>query len=158
MTQKTITAQERLVNELLAQHNPAEIFSTGGVLQQLKKKIVEKVLNTELEHELGYSKHSKTDKKNDNRRNGTYPKTLIDTEGAKLSIEVPRDRKGEYAPKLIPKGVRRFKGFDDKVISLYARGMTVREIRSHLEEIYQTTISPDLISTITDAIIEEVNT
>jgi putative transposase len=86
----------------------------------------------------------------------SYEKTVIDENGSQITIEVPRDRNGEFAPQLLPKGVRRFSGFDDKVISLYARGMTMSEIQGHLEEIYQTEISKDLISTITDGVIDEV--
>ncbi|MCP5362912.1 MAG: IS256 family transposase [Rickettsiaceae bacterium] len=91
-----------------------------------------------------------------NRRNGSYEKTIIDENGNQLTVEVPRDREGEFTPQLLPKGVRRFNGFDDKVISLYARGMSISEIQGHLEEIYQTEISKDLISTITDGVIYEV--
>jgi putative transposase len=119
---------------------------------------VERVLESELEHDLGYYKHSKIVKTDNNRRNGSYEKTIIDDDGHQISIDVPRDRDGEFEPQLIPKGVRRFSGFDDKVISLYARGMTVSEIQGHLEEIYQTSISKDLISTVTDGVIEEVTT
>ncbi|WP_341758444.1 IS256 family transposase [Candidatus Tisiphia endosymbiont of Ditula angustiorana] len=103
-----------------------------------------------------HSKHSKVEKVDNNRRNGSYEKTVIDDDGRKLTLEVPRDREGEYNPQLIPKGLRRFNGFDEKVISLYGRGMTVSEIRGHLEEIYQTEVSSDLISTITDGVLEEV--
>ncbi|MCP5374868.1 MAG: IS256 family transposase [Rickettsiaceae bacterium] len=91
-----------------------------------------------------------------NRRNGSYEKTIIDENGNQLTVDVPRDREGEFTPQLLPKGVRRFNGFDDKVISLYARGMSMSEIQGHLEEIYQTEISKDLISTITDGVIDEV--
>ncbi|WP_410521441.1 IS256 family transposase [Candidatus Tisiphia endosymbiont of Parasteatoda lunata] len=136
--------------------SPSELFGRDGLFQQLKKQIVEKILASELDHELGYSKHSKMPKVDNNRRNGSYEKTVIDGDGRKLTVEVPRDREGEYNPQLIPKGLRRFNGFDEKVISLYGRGMTVSEIRGHLEEIYQTDVSGDLISTITDGVIEEV--
>jgi len=146
----------KLVEELLSRASPSELFGKDGLFQQLKKQIVERVLASELEHDLGYSKHSKIPKIDNNRRNGSYEKTIIDENGSQITIEVPRDREGEFVPKLLPKGVRRFNGFDDKVISLYARGMTMSEIQGHLEEIYQTEISKDLISTITDGIIDEV--
>lgn len=146
----------KLVEELLAKTNPSELFGKDGLFQQLKKRIVERVLESELDHELGYSKHSKIPKIDNNRRNGSYEKTIIDDNGSQMTIEVPRDRDGDFNPQLLPKGVRRFNGFDDKVISLYARGMTMSEIQGHLEEIYQTEISKDLISTITDGVIEEV--
>ncbi|WP_341748722.1 IS256 family transposase [Candidatus Tisiphia endosymbiont of Sialis lutaria] len=145
-----------LVEELLSKADPSKLFGKEGLFQQLKKQIVEKILESELEHELGYSKHSKMPKVDNNRRNGSYEKTIIDDDGRKVTLEVPRDREGEFVPKLIPKGLRRFSGFDDKVISLYGRGMTVSEIRGHLEEIYQTEVSGDLISTITDGVIDEV--
>ena len=128
---KDINSQ--LVEELLSKADPSELFGREGLFQQLKKQIVERVLASEIEHELGYSKHSKVLKSDSNRRNGSYEKTIIDEHGQKLTIEVPRDREGEFTPQLVPKGVRRFNGFDDKVISLYARGMTMSEIQGHLE-------------------------
>ncbi|WP_250311308.1 IS256 family transposase [Rickettsia endosymbiont of Oedothorax gibbosus] len=152
----TLNISNQLVEELLSKADPSELFGRDGLFQQLKKQIVEKILASELDHELGYSKHSKMAKVDNNSRNGSYEKTVIDGDGRKLTVEVPRDREGEYNPQLIPKGLRRFNGFDEKVISLYGRGMTVSEIRGHLEEIYQTDVSGDLISTITDGVIEEV--
>jgi putative transposase len=151
-----INLTNKIVEELLSKANPGELFGKDGLFQQLKKQIVERVLASELEHDLGYSKHSKAPKIDNNRRNGSYEKTIIDENGNQLTVEVPRDREGEFTPQLLPKGVRRFNGFDDKVISLYARGMSMSEIQGHLEEIYQTEISKDLISTITDGVIDEV--
>jgi len=153
----TKDVNEQIVEELLSKADPSELFGRDGLFNQLKKQIVERVLESELEHDLGYSKHSKAAKKESNRRNGSYEKTIIDDDGHKLTIEVPRDRAGEYEPKLVPKGVRRFAGFDDKVISLYGRGMTMSEIQGHLEEIYHTEVSKELISTVTDGVIEEVS-
>jgi putative transposase len=163
MAQKVIKnnidlATNKLVDELLSQVDPSEILSKDGLFSKLKKQLIERVLQSELEHELGYDRHSKKEKKSNNRRNGSYNKTIIDKEGNKLPIEVPRDREGEYEPQFIPKGIRRFKGFDDQVISLYGRGMTVGEIQEHIKEIYETEVSKDLISTVTDGVIEEVNT
>lgn len=146
----------KVVDELLSQANPREIFGRDGLFSQLKKQMVERILSCELEHELGYSKHSKEAKESDNRRNGSYEKRIIDESGHKITVEVPRDRKGEFEPQLLPKGVRRFNGFDEAVISLYARGMTMSEIQGHLEEIYSTEVSKELISTITDGVMEEV--
>lgn len=151
-----INLTNKIVEELLSKANPGEIFGKDGLFQQLKKQIVERVLSSELEHDLGYSKHSKVPKIDNNRRNGSYEKTIIDENGSQITVDVPRDREGEFSPQLLPKGIRRFNGFDDKVISLYARGMTMSEIQGHLEEIYQTEISKDLISTITDGVIDEV--
>jgi putative transposase len=146
----------KMVDELLSQANPTEIFGKDGLFTQLKKQMVERILESELEHELGYSKHSKEVKDSDNRRNGSYEKSIIDENGRKITVEVPRDRNGEFEPQLLPKGVRRFNGFDEAVISLYARGMTMSEIQGHLEEIYSTEVSKELISTITDGVMEEV--
>ena len=151
-----INLTNKIVEELLSKADPKELFGRDGLFQKLKKQIVERVLASELEHDLGYSKHSKAPKMDNNRRNGSYEKTIIDENGNQLTVEVPRDREGEFTPQLLPKGVRRFNGFDDKVISLYARGMSMSEIQGHLEEIYQTEISKDLISTITDGVIDEV--
>ena len=151
-----INLTNKIVEELLSKADPKELFGRDGLFQKLKKQIVERVLASELEHDLGYSKHSKAPKIDNNRRNGSYEKTIIDENGNQLTVDVPRDREGEFTPQLLPKGVRRFNGFDDKVISLYARGMSMSEIQGHLEEIYQTEISKDLISTITDGVIDEV--
>ena len=153
----TEATTSKLVDELLSQVDPSEILSKDGLFSKLKKQLIERVLQSELEHELGYDKHSKKGKKSSNRRNGSYNKTIIDNEGNKMPIEVPRDREGEYDPQFVPKGIRRFKGFDDQVISLYGRGMTVGEIQEHIKEIYETDVSKDLISTVTDGVIEEVN-
>ena len=152
---KTIDINTQIVEELLSKSEPSELFGKDGIFNQLKKQIVERVLEKELDHELGYSKHSKVPKSDTNRRNGSYDKSIIDDQGHRLSIEVPRDRDGDYEPQLIPKGVRRFSGFDEKIISLYGRGMTYSEIQEHIKELYHTDVSKDLISTITDGIIEE---
>ena len=147
---------ENAVAELLSQGNPEDLFGKDGLFQALKKQLVNKILEKEMESHLGYSKHSKDEKDLDNRRNGSYEKTLIDEEGRKVTIDVPRDREGDFEPAIVPKGVRQFKGFDDKVISLYARGMTMREIQEHLEEIYSTKVSAELISKVTDGVLEDI--
>ena len=159
MTKKVKTvnpAIEKAVAEILAQSDPNELFGKGGLFQDLKKQMVNKILEKEMETHVGYKKHSKEKKGSENRRNGSYEKRLIDEEGRSITIEVPRDRDGEYEPVLIPKGVRQFEGFDEKVISLYARGMTTREIQAHLEEIYATKVSPELISKVTDGVLEDI--
>lgn len=148
---------EKAVSEILSQSDPSEIFGKGGIFEELKKRLVNKILEQEMESHIGYEKHSKTEKESDNRRNGNYEKTILDEEGRKLRVEVPRDRDGEYEPILIPKGVRKFEGFDDKLISLYARGMTTREIQGHLEELYSTRVSAELISKVTDGVLEDAN-
>lgn len=152
----SIDINNKLVEEILSQSNPNELFGKDGLFQQLKKRVVERILENELGHELGYSRNSKIPKLDGNRRNGTSEKTIIDDSGQKIVIDVPRDRDNRFEPQLIPKRVRRFTGFDDSVISLYARGMTMSEIQAHLEEMYHTEVSKELISTITDGVMEEV--
>ena len=147
---------EKAVTELLSQSDPSQIFGKEGIFQELKKQLVNKILGKEMEMHVGYGKHSKEEKESSNRRNGSYEKTIIDEEGRNITVEVPRDREGEFEPALIPKGVRKFEGFDDKVISLYARGMTTREIQGYLEEIYSTKVSAELISKVTDGVLEDI--
>ena len=161
MTTKTTkkskdTLSPKLIEEILQHADGKELFGAEGFFQQLKRGLVNGMLEGEMEHHLGYQKHDKSYKAADNRRNGHYSKTVIAGDDT-LDIAVPRDRDGEFEPKLIPKGVRQFDGFDDKVISLYARGMTMREIQEHLYEIYGTQVSHELISSVTDRVITEVN-
>lgn len=133
------------------------MFGVDGLLDQLTKALVERALQGEMTHHLGYQKHEPSGRNTGNSRNGTSSKTVKGKRGA-LRLEVPRDREGEFEPQIIPKGQRRFDGFDERVLSLYARGLSVREIQAHLEEIYHTNVSPDLISTVTDAVLDEVQT
>jgi putative transposase len=126
-----------------------------ALLRQMKKAVVERMLDAELTHHLGYASGAEKPDGQENERNGTTPKTVLTDDGA-LPLDVPRDRAGTFEPQVVPKHARRLPGFDAKVLSLYARGMTTREIRGHLEELYQVSISPDLISTVTDAVLEEV--
>ena len=126
-----------------------------GLLKQLTKAVLERALKAELSHHLGYEKHSPSGKNSGNSRNGKTKKTLKGDFGT-LPIDVPRDRDSSFEPKIVPKGQTRFDGFDDKILSLYARAMTVREIQAHLEEIYQVEVSASLISTVTDAVWDEV--
>jgi putative transposase len=132
-----------------------QVHSIRQQYQQLTKAVLERAMQAELSHHLGYEKHSLKGNNSGNSRNGNSKKTLKGDFG-NLPIEVPRDRNATFEPKIIPKGETRFAGFDDKILSLYARGMTTRQIQQHLEEIYQIEVSPSLISTVTDAIIEEV--
>jgi transposase-like protein len=126
-----------------------------ALFRQMKKRIVERMLGAELSHHLGYAPGEAKPADQANHRNGTTPKTVLTDDGT-LPLDVPRDRAGTFEPQLVPKGVRRLPGFDAKVLSLYARGLTVREIQGHLEELYQIAIAPDVISTVTDAVLEEV--
>ena len=142
--------------ELLKEYkNPEDLLGEQGILQQLTKALVERALEGELTHQLGYDKHSPTGHNSGNSRNGTTPKTVKGKRG-EMRINVPRDRNSEFEPQLVKKGQTRFNGFDDKILSLYARGMTTREIQGHLEEIYGVEVSPDLISTVTDSVLDEV--
>lgn len=145
-----------LLDELLKDYKkPDDLLGQDGLLQQLTKALVERALDGELTHHLGYEKHSADGDNSGNSRNGTTPKTIRGKRG-QVRIEVPRDRNAEFEPQLVKKNQTRFDGFDDKLISLYARGMTQRELQGHLEEIYGVEVSPSLISTVTDAVLDEV--
>ena len=145
-----------LLDELLKDYKkPEDLLGQDGLLQQLTKALVERALDGELTHHLGYEKHDSSGDNSGNSRNGTTPKTLKGKRG-QVQIDVPRDRNAEFEPQLVKKGQTRFDGLDEKIISLYARGMTQREIQGHLEEIYGVEISPSLISTVTDEVLDEV--
>ena len=147
-----------LLDELLKDYKtPDDMFGNDGLLQQLTKAVLERALQGEMTHHPGYEKHDATGNNSGNSRNGKSKKTIKGKRG-QLLIDVPRDRESSFEPQLIKKGQTRFDGFDDKIISMYARGMTCREIKAHLEEIYGVEVSPDLISTVTDAVIDEVRT
>ena len=145
-----------LIDELLATcKTPEDIAGENGLLKQLTKAIIERALQAELTTHLGYEKHSPEGAGSGNSRNGASSKRLKGDFGT-MEIAVPRDRQSSFEPQLVPKNETRWHGFDDKILSLYARGMTTREIQGHLEEIYQVEVSPALISNVTDAVIEEV--
>ncbi len=127
------------------------------VFNQLKKAVVERILSAELTHHLGYERGEEKPEAQANYRNGSTPKR-IKTDAGELPLEIPRDRANTFEPQLVPKGIRRLKGFDDKVLALYARGVSVREIRGFLEDQYQVSISPDLISEVTDEVLDEITT
>lgn len=142
---------EKFLEELLGDRDPNEVFSKDGLFNDLKKALAERILNSELDEHLETEHGSgKT-----NRRNGSTPKT-VQTETSKVALDIPRDRAGTFDPQLIAKYQRRFPGFDEKIISMYARGMTVREIQGHLEDLYGVDASPALISRITDTVMEAV--
>ena len=138
-----------LLDRLLAGTDAAAALDQGGLLDSLKKALAERALSAEMDYHLG------SDDQAGNSRNGYGRKTVI-TDTGKIDIDVPRDRSGSFDPQLIAKYQRRFPGFDDKIISMYARGMSTREITGHLRELYAIDVSPDLISTVTDAILDEV--
>ncbi|GGJ57097.1 putative transposase for insertion sequence element ISRM3-like protein [Sphingopyxis bauzanensis] len=138
-----------LLDQLLAGTDAATALDQGGLLDSLKKALAERALNAEMDHHLGGVAEA------GNNRNGYGRQTVI-TDSGKIEIDVPRDRAGSFDPQLIAKYQRRFPGFDDKIVSMYARGMSTREITGHLRDLYGIDVSPDLISTVTDAVLEEV--
>jgi transposase-like protein len=153
-TDSTITPE--LLDQLLANYSrPEDLTGENGLFKQLKKALIERALGAELTEHLGYEKGDPGGRGTGNNRNGTSSKTIL-TEDGEIEIAVPRDRAGSFEPQLIAKGQTRFDGFDEKILSLYARGMTVREIQGHLAELYGAEVSPDLISRVTDAVLEEV--
>lgn len=126
-----------------------------SAVKSLTKRFIERAMRGELAHQLGYEKSSKVEKETSNRRNGKFQKN-IKCSDQEITIDVPRDRNGDFEPEIIKKHERRFSGFDKKIIALYARGMSVRDIQSELKEIYDINVSPDLISTVTDEIMRDV--
>jgi putative transposase len=150
-----MTVSNELIDSLLADYKkPEDLIGENGLLKQLTKKLVERALEAEMAEHLGHARHEPVANPTGNTRNGKSRKTLKGEFG-ELPIEVPRDRHGSFEPRLIAKHQTRWTGFDDKILSLYARGMTVREIQSHLQEMYGTEVSPTLISSVTDAVIED---
>jgi putative transposase len=139
------------LDQLLAGRDPRDVFAKDGLVDELKKALANRVLNAEMDDHLA----AEAAGGKANRRNGYSGKTVTGETG-KLELRIPRDREGTFDPKLIAKYQRRFPGFDAKIISMYARGMSVREIQGHLMEIYGLDVSPDLISTVTDAVLETV--
>lgn len=151
-----MTVSKEVLDGLLAEYKkPEDLIGENGLLKQLTKALVERALQAEMAEHLGHGKHEPVANPAGNTRNGKSRKTLKGEFG-ELPIEVPRDRHGSFEPQIIAKHQTRWTGFDDKILSLYARGMTVREIQGHLEEMYGTEVSPTLISSVTDAVIDEV--
>jgi putative transposase len=150
--------KKEILDELLKDKDPKTMFSSDGLLGELKKALAERVLNAEMDHHLADSTQDEVSEgeKAGNHRNGYSKKTVL-TENEALELSIPRDRRGSFEPQLIAKYQRRFPGFDDKIISMYARGMSTREIQGHLRELYGIEASPQLISTVTDAVLEEVS-
>jgi putative transposase len=146
---------KELFDTLVAGKSPEELFGAGGLMSQLRKRLAESALEGEMVAHLGYAKHAAEGRNLGNSRNGKGSKR-VETESGALEIEVPRDRDGTFNPQLIRKRQRRLSDFDVKVLSLYARGMPTREIVAHLEELYGTEVSPQLISAVTDAVLEDV--
>ena len=154
-----MTIDPKLIDELLAKHGhrPEDIGGANGLLKQLTKALLERVMQAELTDHLGYEKHDPVGYKTGNSRNGKTRKKLKGDFG-EVELETPRDRNGTFEPKIVTKGQTRFTGFDEKILSMYSRGMSTRDIQSHLEEMYGVEVSPSLVSTVTEAVQDEVRT
>lgn len=147
-----------MIDELLKDCKTSEdIFGEGGLVKQFVKALTERALQAELTTHLGYEKHEIKGKNSGNSRNGTSTK-VVKGEFGQAEIVIPRDRTGTFEPQLIQKGQTRFDGFDDKILSMYARGLTTRDIQAQLQELYGVEVSPTLISNVTDAVLDEVKT
>ncbi len=155
MTVSKPIPSELLDSLLSGYQKPEDLIGENGLLKQLTKALVERALEAEMTHHLGHAKHEAVNNPIGNTRNGKSRKILKGDFG-ELPIEIPRDRHGSFEPQMVAKHQTRWTGFDDKIISLYARGLTVREIQSHLQELYGTEISSSLISSVTDAVMDEV--
>src|SRR5579859_3774649 len=147
---------DEVIDELLAgARTEEEIVGPGGVLAQVTKWLVERALRAELTEHLGYEPHEEPPGGTGNTRNGSTEKTLA-TEHGPVEIRTPRDRKGSFEPQLVRKGQRRFEGFDDKILALYSRGLSTRDIERHLADLYGVNVGRDLISRVTDSVLEDV--
>ena len=147
---------DELLDALMKDYKkPEDLIGENGLLKQLTKKLLERAMQAEMTEHLGYEKHAPTGHNSGNSRNGRYKKNVKGDFG-NLDVTVPRDRNSTFEPIILPKGETRFTGFDDKIISMYARGMTTRDIQGHLEEIYGVEVSPTLISQVTEAVTEEI--
>lgn len=150
-----MTVSNELIDQLLAGYKkPEDLIGENGLLKQLTKRLVERALEAEMTEHLGHTKNASVSNAAGNARNGKSKKTLKGDFG-ELPIDIPRDRHASFEPQIVPKHQTRWTGFDDKILSLYARGMTVREIQGHLQEMYGAEVSPSLISSVTDAVMDE---
>lgn len=141
-----------LLDQLLSGRDPKSVLDSGGLIGDLKKALAERMLHAEMDVHLDSDAEAGTG----NHRNGSSPKTVLTPEGP-MELSIPRDRHGRFDPALIAKYRRRFPGFDDKIIALYARGMSTRDIQGHVRELYGVEVSPDLVSAVTDSVIDEVS-
>jgi len=145
-----------LLDELLSGYEkPSDLLGEDGIFQQLRKRLLERALDAELTEHLGYEKNRRSGRQSANNRNGYSAKTVL-TDTGSLTLAIPRDREGTFEPAIVPKGVTRLEGINGQIISLYARGLTTRDVAAHLRQIYQVEVSPDLISRVTDAVLEDV--
>jgi putative transposase len=151
-----VTIPKELLDTLMQDYkNPEDLIGETGLLKQLTKQLLERAMQAEMTEHLGYEKNASVSNDAGNTRNGSYNKNIKGDFG-QLDVTVPRDRNASFEPVILPKGQSRFTGFDDKIIALYARGMTTRDIQAHLEEIYGVDISPTLVSQVTKAVQEEI--
>lgn len=147
---------DSLIDELVKNCKTADdVLGDNGVVKEITKRLLERMLSAELTTHLGYEKNQPLKEKDDNNRNGYSSKTIL-TKDDKIELDMPRDRKGSFEPVTVPKHKKRFEGFDSKITSMYARGMSLGDIKEHLKEIYGVDVSPLLISNVTDAVIEDV--
>jgi len=148
---------KEILDEILKDyHGPDDFYGPDGIMKQLTKALVERTMQAELTEHLGYEKHDQSKKADENRRNGITTKELRTDQGP-MTIEIPRDREGSFEPQIVPKHQREFRGFDDKILSMYALGLTTRQIQDHLKDIYAVEVSPELISRVTDEVKELVS-
>ncbi|AKA06877.1 transposase [Streptomyces noursei ZPM] len=153
--------EDKLVDEVVerlmdrADTSGTALLGEGGLLTEVTRAVLERALDAEMTEHLGYERHDPAGRGSGNSRNGTSPKTVLTDAGA-VTVAVPRDRNGSFEPRLVPKHARRLAGFNEQILSLYARGMSVRDIRSHLAGCYSVEVSPDLISKVTDAVADEL--
>lgn len=148
--------ENKLLDELLKDYkNPEDLIGETGLIRELTKRLIERAMSAEMSSHLGYEKNEVGEKSTVNRRNGNSRKTVL-TRDDELEIEVPRDRENTFEPQIVKKHQRRFDGFDEKIISMYSHGMTTRDIQYHLKDIYGVDVSPELISEVTDKIIDDV--
>ena len=152
---KKNSSADAFIKQLVAGKTPEEIAGKGGLLEQLTKRVYEAALEGELSHHLGYEKNDPKGDNSGNSRNG-YSSKNLKTESCEVQLDVPRDRNGTFQPQLVEKGQRRSQIFDEQIISLYSKGMTTRMIQQHLKELYRIDVSPSLISTVTDSVMEDV--
>lgn len=151
-----MTIKTELLDEILKDYKtPEDFIGKDGIWKQLQKALIERMLEGEMTNLLGYTKSSKDGDNSGNSRNGKNKKTIQGDFG-EMEIEIPRDRNSDFEPQLIKKGQRRFAGFDDKILSMYALGLSTRDIQGHIKEIYSVDISPELISDITSEVLKEV--
>jgi putative transposase len=146
-----------LIDRLISEYdNPKDVLGENGLLKRLTKAVVDRALQAEMTMHLGYDKHEQKGRNSGNSRNGTSKK-ILKTDLGDIALAVPRDRNGDFEPQIVRKSQRRIDGFDDKILALYARGMSTRDIQAHLSEIYGTEVSAELISRVTDEVIDQMH-